>query len=108
MKGPYQIKITNNNTNIYILIYYIKSVNSISIKIIFHGFTYNLNVRNPNPTPTRPSQIKLAADNVTSTLYVAKKYNVLPVEKACVHFLQTNLCPDNAFMLLSQVRATLF
>jgi len=39
-----------------------------------------------------------------TTLYTAKKYAVPALESACVDFLQSNLCSDNAFLLLAQVK----
>lgn len=40
-----------------------------------------------------------------TTLYTAKKYAVPALEAHCVEFLKKNLRADNAFMLLTQVRA---
>lgn len=37
-------------------------------------------------------------------LYTAKKYAVTSLENLCVDYLLKNLCPDNAFTLLTQVR----
>lgn len=49
-------------------------------------------------------EIQLAADNVLSTLYVAKKYIVPFLAKACVQFLETSLSARNACILLCQGR----
>lgn len=43
-----------------------------------------------------------------TTLYTAKKYAVPALEAHCVEFLKKNLRADNAFMLLTQVRAVGF
>ena len=39
-----------------------------------------------------------------TTLYTAKKYAVPALEKNCVDYLKRHLCPDNAFLLLTQAR----
>lgn len=49
-------------------------------------------------------EIQLAADNVLCTLYVAKKYIVPFLAKACVQYLETSLSARNACILLSQGR----
>ena len=46
----------------------------------------------------------LEADTVLSTLYVAKKYIVPHLARACVSFLETSLTARNACLLLSQSR----
>jgi BTB/POZ domain-containing protein 3/6 len=46
----------------------------------------------------------LEADNVLATLYVAKKYIVPHLAKACVNYLETSLTAKNACLLLSQSR----
>lgn len=43
-----------------------------------------------------------------TTLYTAKKYAVPALEAHCVEFLKKNLRADNAFMLLTQVKAMRF
>ncbi|XP_077299891.1 BTB/POZ domain containing protein 3 lute isoform X2 [Arctopsyche grandis] len=48
--------------------------------------------------------IKLEADTVLSTLYVAKKYIVPHLAKECVNYLETSLTVKNACLLLSQSR----
>lgn len=48
--------------------------------------------------------ILLEADNVLATLYVAKKYLVPHLARACVEFLETRLTAHNACLLLSQSR----
>ena len=49
-------------------------------------------------------EITLEADTVLSTLYVAKKYIVPHLCRACVLFLETSLTARNACLLLSQSR----
>lgn len=49
-------------------------------------------------------EIQLEADTVLSTLYVAKKYIVPHLAKACVNYLETSLKAKNACLLLSQSR----
>lgn len=49
-------------------------------------------------------EIQLEDDNVLSTLYVAKKYIVPHLCRACVNFLETSLTAKNACLLLSQSR----
>ncbi|XP_052276503.1 BTB/POZ domain-containing protein 6-B-like [Dreissena polymorpha] len=49
-------------------------------------------------------EIQLSADNVIPTLYVAKKYIVPHLARACVQFLETSLSARNACMLLCQGR----
>lgn len=49
-------------------------------------------------------QVSIEPDTVMTTLYTAKKYAVPALEKQCVAFLESNLCSDNAFLLLSQAR----
>ncbi|XP_053682419.1 BTB/POZ domain-containing protein 6-B isoform X2 [Sabethes cyaneus] len=49
-------------------------------------------------------EIHLEADNVLATLYVAKKYIVPHLARACVNFLETSLTAKNACLLLSQSR----
>lgn len=49
-------------------------------------------------------EIQLEADTVLSTLYVAKKYIVPHLAKACVNYLETSLTVKNACLLLSQSR----
>lgn len=49
-------------------------------------------------------EIQLEADNVLSTLYVAKKYIVPHLARACVNYLETSLTAKNACLLLSQSR----
>jgi BTB/POZ domain-containing protein 1/2 len=46
----------------------------------------------------------IGPESVMTTLYTAKKYAVPALENACVDFLKKHLAPDNAFMLLTQVR----
>ena len=46
----------------------------------------------------------IGPETVMTTLYTAKKYAVPALERQCVLFLMKNLAPDNAFMLLTQVR----
>lgn len=48
--------------------------------------------------------IQLEADTVLATLYVAKKYIVPHLAKACVTYLETSLTAKNACLLLSQSR----
>lgn len=48
--------------------------------------------------------ISLEADTVLSTLYVAKKYLVPHLARACVSYLETSLTAKNACVLLSQSR----
>lgn len=48
--------------------------------------------------------VKLEADTVLATLYVAKKYIVPHLARACVTFLETSLNAKNACLLLSQSR----
>jgi BTB/POZ domain len=49
-------------------------------------------------------EILLEADTVLATLYVAKKYMVPHLAKACVNYLETSLTAKNACLLLSQSR----
>lgn len=46
----------------------------------------------------------MEADTVLSTLYVAKKYIVPHLARACVNYLETSLTAKNACLLLSQSR----
>lgn len=46
----------------------------------------------------------MEADNVLATLYVAKKYIVPHLCRACVNYLETSLTAKNACLLLSQSR----
>lgn len=61
--------------------------------------------------PTAPSrflysdEVQIGPETVMTTLYTAKKYAVPALEAHCVEFLKKNLRADNAFMLLTQVRA---
>lgn len=48
-------------------------------------------------------EVQIGPETVMTTLYTAKKYAVPALERACVDFLKSNLSPDNAFMLLTQV-----
>jgi len=48
--------------------------------------------------------VQIGPETVMTTLYSAKKYAVPALERRCVEFLQLNLGPDNAFMLLTQAR----
>lgn len=47
-------------------------------------------------------ELEIEPDSVMSTLYCAKKYAVVSLERECVDFLKCNLRADNAFMLLEQ------
>ena len=49
-------------------------------------------------------EVQIGPETVMTTLYTAKKYAVPALEKHCVDFLKLNLSPDNAFMLLTQVK----
>ncbi|XP_063231616.1 BTB/POZ domain-containing protein 6-B isoform X2 [Bacillus rossius redtenbacheri] len=49
-------------------------------------------------------EIQLEADTVLATLYVAKKYIVPHLARACVGYLETSLTAKNACLLLSQSR----
>lgn len=49
-------------------------------------------------------EIHLEADNVLATLYVAKKYIVPHLARACVNYLETSLTAKNSCLLLSQSR----
>ncbi|XP_061407350.1 BTB/POZ domain-containing protein 3-like isoform X1 [Lethenteron reissneri] len=49
-------------------------------------------------------EMDLDADSVLATLYVAKKYMVLHLARACVSFLKTSLTARNACVLLAQSR----
>lgn len=49
-------------------------------------------------------EIQLEADTVLATLYVAKKYIVPHLARACVNYLETSLTAKNACLLLSQSR----
>jgi len=49
-------------------------------------------------------EIHLEADTVLATLYVAKKYIVPHLARACVTYLETSLTAKNACLLLSQSR----
>jgi len=49
-------------------------------------------------------EVRLAPDIVMQCLYTAKKYAVVALEKACVEYLKSHLCSDNAFTLLTQAR----
>ncbi|KAL3874452.1 hypothetical protein ACJMK2_037463 [Sinanodonta woodiana] len=48
--------------------------------------------------------VPLAADNVLTTLYAAKKYIVPSLARVCVQYLETSLSAQNACILLSQGR----
>lgn len=47
-------------------------------------------------------EIQMDPSNVLQTLYVAKKYAITVMERACVAFLSQAVTVDNAFMLLGQ------
>lgn len=49
-------------------------------------------------------EVQIGPETVMTTLYTAKKYVVPALEKACVEFLERNLCSENAFLLLTQAR----
>lgn len=49
-------------------------------------------------------EVDIDAETVMTTLYAAKKYEILSLEAECVNFLKANLNPENAFMLLTQAR----
>ncbi|KAE8753033.1 hypothetical protein FOCC_FOCC000378 [Frankliniella occidentalis] len=49
-------------------------------------------------------EVQIGPETVMTTLYTAKKYVVPALEKACVDFLERNLCSENAFLLLTQAR----
>ena len=49
-------------------------------------------------------EVRIGPETVMTTLYTAKKYAVPALEVQCVEFLEKNLRPDNAFMLLTQAR----
>jgi hypothetical protein len=49
-------------------------------------------------------EIQLEADTVLATLYVAKKYIVPHLARACVNYLEISLTAKNACLLLSQSR----
>ncbi|XP_069116320.1 BTB/POZ domain-containing protein 6-B-like [Argopecten irradians] len=49
-------------------------------------------------------ETKVEPDNVLATLYVAKKYLVPHLARACVRYLETSLSAHNACVLLSQGR----
>lgn len=49
-------------------------------------------------------EVQLEADTVLATLYVAKKYIVPHLARACVNYLETSLTAKNACLLLSQSR----
>lgn len=49
-------------------------------------------------------ETQLEADTVLATLYVAKKYIVPHLARACVNYLETSLTAKNACLLLSQSR----
>ena len=49
-------------------------------------------------------EVRIGPETVMTTLYTAKKYAVPALEVQCVDFLEKNLRPDNAFMLLTQAR----
>lgn len=49
-------------------------------------------------------EVHLEADTVLATLYVAKKYIVPHLARACVNYLETSLTAKNACLLLSQSR----
>ena len=49
-------------------------------------------------------EVQIGPETVMTTLYTAKKYAVPALEKACVDFLERNLCSENAFLLLTQAR----
>ncbi|XP_034241100.1 BTB/POZ domain-containing protein 2-like [Thrips palmi] len=49
-------------------------------------------------------EVQIGPETVMTTLYTAKKYAVPALEKACVEFLERNLCSENAFLLLTQAR----
>ncbi len=53
-------------------------------------------------------EVQIGPETVMTTLYTAKKYAVPALEKHCVDFLKSNLTPDNAFMLLTQVSTESF
>ena len=49
-------------------------------------------------------EVQIGPETVMTVLYTAKKYAVPALERRCVDFLKNHLSPDNAFMLLTQVR----
>lgn len=69
------------------------------IKFLTNVFFFNLFTRY-----LYCDEIQLEADNVLATLYVAKKYIVPHLARACVNYLETSLTAKNACLLLSQSR----
>ena len=57
----------------------------------------------PDSLPSIQVQIGPEPETVMTTLHTAKKYAVPALEKHCADFLERNLSPDKAFMLLTQV-----
>ena len=53
-------------------------------------------------------EVRIGPETVMTTLYTAKKYAVPALEVQCVEFLEKNLRPDNAFMLLTQAWLDVF
>lgn len=50
------------------------------------------------------NDVEVNSETVMSTLYAARKYNVLALEKQCVKFLKKNVNSENIFFLLNQAR----
>ncbi|XP_044728418.1 BTB/POZ domain-containing protein 2-like, partial [Chrysoperla carnea] len=50
------------------------------------------------------NKVEVNPETVMSTLYAARKYNVLELEKQCVNFLKKNVDSENIFFLLNQAR----
>lgn len=48
--------------------------------------------------------VALTLDIVSPVIYAAKKYSIVALENKCSDYLSDNLCPENAFNVLIQVR----
>lgn len=72
------------------------------IEVIYYKGVYDFKI--PCSRYLYCDEIQLEADTVLSTLYVAKKYIVPHLARACVNFLETSLTAKNACLLLSQSR----
>jgi BTB/POZ domain-containing protein 3/6 len=94
--------------------YVLATGSSVFYAMFFGGLAENkMEIRVPDVEPSAfltmlrylyCDEIQLEADNVLATLYVAKKYIVPHLCRACVNFLETSLTAKNACLLLSQSR----
>jgi hypothetical protein len=95
MPNTLHIKTLNNILSRAQSLHCVPSISDILPNCIFHIFIYRY---------LYCDEIQLEADTVLATLYVAKKYIVPHLARACVNYLETSLTAKNACLLLSQSR----